>query len=152
MYWYTFLLGFFIGRIVTFKVPAITPWTRSLSVEFIFWNWRDREVSSKSNVFISRVGKCASIIHYVNQIFSLGLRQLCAWFFASVWPINILILWSWNILGHVFTFMLIHCLEFIKLEYSLRLKIKRNDWLLADACPKVANHCPLFWVWEWKVL
>ena len=29
--------------------------------------------------------------------------------------------------------------EFIKLEYSLRLKIKRNDWLLADICPQAAN-------------
>ena len=35
-------------------------------------------------------------------------------------------------------------LEVIKLEYSLRLKIKRNDWLLADMCPQAANHCPLF--------
>ena len=26
------------------------------------------------------------------------------------------------------------CLEVIKLEYSLRLKIKRNDWLLVDFC------------------
>ena len=26
------------------------------------------------------------------------------------------------------------CLEIIKLEYSLRLKIKRNDWLLVDMC------------------
>ena len=25
-------------------------------------------------------------------------------------------------------------LEVIKLEYSLKLKIKRNDWLLADTC------------------
>ena len=25
-------------------------------------------------------------------------------------------------------------LEVIKLDYSLRLKIKRNDWLLADTC------------------
>ena len=24
--------------------------------------------------------------------------------------------------------------EVIKLEYSLKLKIKRNDWLLADTC------------------
>ena len=37
-------------------------------------------------------------------------------------------------------------LEVIKLEYCLRIKIKRNDWLLADACPRAANHCPLFWV------
>ena len=29
------------------------------------------------------------------------------------------------------------CPEFIKLEYSLKLKIKRNDWLLADTCLKV---------------
>ena len=36
------------------------------------------------------------------------------------------------------------CLEVIKLEYSLRLKIKRYDWLLADTCPQEANHCALF--------
>ena len=35
-------------------------------------------------------------------------------------------------------------LEVIKLEYSLRLKIKRNEWLLADTCPQVATHCALF--------
>ena len=27
-------------------------------------------------------------------------------------------------------------LEVIKLEYNLKLKIKCNDWLLADTCPK----------------
>ena len=32
----------------------------------------------------------------------------------------------------------------IKLEYSLRLKIKCNDWLLADTRPQAANKCPLF--------
>ena len=32
-------------------------------------------------------------------------------------------------------------LEVIKLEYSLRFKIKRNDWLLADTCPQAANQC-----------
>ena len=32
----------------------------------------------------------------------------------------------------------------IKFEYSLRLKIKRNDWLLADTCPQAANHSALF--------
>ena len=35
-------------------------------------------------------------------------------------------------------------LEVIKLEYSLKLKIKCNDWLLADTCQQVANHCTLF--------
>ena len=35
-------------------------------------------------------------------------------------------------------------LEVIKLEYILRLKIKHNDWLLADTCPQSANHCALF--------
>ena len=45
-------------------------------------------------------------------------------------------------------------LEVIKLEYSvsLKLKIKCNDWLLTDTCdtcPQAANHCALFWVWEW---
>ena len=35
-------------------------------------------------------------------------------------------------------------LEVIKLEFILRLKIKRNDWLLADMCPQAANHFALF--------
>ena len=35
-------------------------------------------------------------------------------------------------------------LEVIKLEFILRLKIKRNDWLLADTCPQAANHCVIF--------
>ena len=39
---------------------------------------------------------------------------------------------------------LIPGLEVIKLEYSLRLKIKCNDWLLADTCPQAANHYVLF--------
>ena len=34
--------------------------------------------------------------------------------------------------------------EVIKLEYSLRRKIKHNDWLLVDTCPQAANHCALF--------
>ena len=37
-------------------------------------------------------------------------------------------------------------LEVIKLEYNLKLKIKCNDWLLADTCRQAANHCALFWV------
>ena len=39
-------------------------------------------------------------------------------------------------------------LEVIKLEFILRLKIKRNDWLLADTYPQAANHCALFCVWD----
>ena len=35
-------------------------------------------------------------------------------------------------------------IEVLKLEYSLKLKIKLNDWLLADTCPQAANHCDLF--------
>ena len=35
-------------------------------------------------------------------------------------------------------------LEVIKLEFILRLKIKHNDWLLADMWPQAANHCALF--------
>ena len=35
-------------------------------------------------------------------------------------------------------------LQVIKLEHSLRLKIKCNDWLFADTCPHAANHCALF--------
>ena len=43
-----------------------------------------------------------------------------------------------------------------KLEYILKLKIKRNDWLLADTwkhtCLQATNHCASFWVWEWTRL
>ena len=39
-------------------------------------------------------------------------------------------------------------LEVIKVEFILKLKIKWNDGLLADTCPLAANHCPLFWVWD----
>ena len=35
-------------------------------------------------------------------------------------------------------------LEVIKHEFILKLKIKRNDWLLADTCPQTANHWALF--------
>ena len=35
-------------------------------------------------------------------------------------------------------------LEVIKLEYSLKLKIKRNDWLLADTYLQAANQGALF--------
>ena len=35
-------------------------------------------------------------------------------------------------------------LEVIKLEFILRLKIKLNDWLIADTCPQAANHYVLF--------
>ena len=34
--------------------------------------------------------------------------------------------------------------EVIKLEYSLKLKIKDNNWLLADTRPQVANNCAFF--------
>ena len=34
-------------------------------------------------------------------------------------------------------------LEVIKLEFILKLKIKRNDWLFADTCPQATNHCSL---------
>ena len=35
-------------------------------------------------------------------------------------------------------------LEVINLEFILTLKIKCNDWLLADTCLQAANHCALF--------
>ena len=47
------------------------------------------------------------------------------------------------------TFYLQSGLKVIKLEYSLKLKIKHNDLLLVDACPEATNHFALFWVWEW---
>ena len=35
-------------------------------------------------------------------------------------------------------------LEVIKLEFILKLKIKCNDWLLADTCLQAANRYALF--------
>ena len=35
-------------------------------------------------------------------------------------------------------------LEVKKLQFILKLKIKRNDWPLADTYPQAANHCTLF--------
>ena len=49
-----------MGRMTTFKLPATISWSLSLSGELISWNWPGREVSNKSNVFFSRVGKCTS--------------------------------------------------------------------------------------------
>ena len=42
-----------------------------------------------------------------------------------------------------FTTVKVSGLEARKLEYSLGLKIKPNDWLLADMCPQAANHWAL---------
>ena len=35
-------------------------------------------------------------------------------------------------------------IEVITLEYILKLKMKRNDWLLADMCLQATNHRALF--------
>ena len=39
-------------------------------------------------------------------------------------------------------------LEVMKLEFNLKLKIKCNDWLLADTCPQAANRCRLYFEFE----
>ena len=33
---------------------------------------------------------------------------------------------------------------YIRLDDLAPVKIKRNDWLLADTCPQAANHCDFF--------
>ena len=33
---------------------------------------------------------------------------------------------------------------YIKLEYNLKLKIRRTDWLLLRTCPEATNQCVLF--------
>ena len=54
--------------------------------------------------------------------------------------------------------------EVIRFEYSLKLKIKRSDWLLADWCPQAAIIIALYFefenelkfyipgAWEWTVV
>ena len=50
-----------------------------------------------------------------------------------------------GVLGQVWCLIVsIPGLKVIKREFILRLKIKHNDWLLADTCPQSANHCALF--------
>ena len=44
----------------------------------------------------------------------------------------------------LFIIMLEAGLEAIKFEFILKLKIKRNDWLLVDTCPQAANRYALF--------
>ena len=34
--------------------------------------------------------------------------------------------------------------DWLLADTFLKLKIKRNDWLLAKTCPQAANHCALF--------
>ena len=65
---------------------------------------------------------------WLNSGFSLALtvNVVRALFFVSAQYVN----WSG--------------LEVIKLEFILRLKVKCNDWLLADTCPQSANHCAYF--------
>ena len=41
-------------------------------------------------------------------------------------------------------------LEVIKLEFILKLKIKRNDWLLAYTCPQAANQIQIQYKYKLK--
>ena len=59
---------------------------------------------------------------------------------------TVCVLWLFLVVPRVglqFVIIELPGLEVIKLEFILRLKIKRNDWLLADTCPQAANHCAL---------
>ena len=73
----------------------------------------------------------------------------CCWLLLQLWDSVIVLCF----VGRYFVFILVlhHLygeeradLEVIKLEFILRLKIKRNDWLLEDTCPQAANDCALF--------
>ena len=63
-------------------------------------------------------------------------------------PANILTLENVHSFSTLHTSIILLCVssrikqsvfEIIKLEYSLKLKIKRNGWLLADTCPQAAT-------------
>ena len=62
-------------------------------------------------------------------------------------PISLVCMSNWPIVAKWEVLEQYHIqsgLKVIKLKYSLKLKIKCNDWLLADTCPQAANHCALF--------
>ena len=39
----------------------------------------------------------------------------------------------------------------VKLEFILRLKVKRNDWLLADTCPQAAKQPIIALYFEFEI-
>ena len=76
---------------------SLIPWSLSLSGEWISWNWPEREVSIKSNVFFffffffPRVGKCTSCSKPWSFIMSIKIFP-SDWLNAAikiVWPIDI---------------------------------------------------------------
>ena len=74
----------------------------------------------------------------------------CLQFPVQITPPTVFIefILNWN-LSQPIPFKQRSGLKVIKLETILRLKMLRNDWLIADTCPQAANHCVLFLVWEW---
>ena len=62
-----------------------------------------------------------------------------AWKRLAFWLVCVFVTFPYVVLGEVgYLFVLIPGLEIIKLEYILKLNIKRNEWLLE------ANLCTLF--------
>ena len=55
-----------------------------------------------------------------------------------------LLIGYWTIIIDFRIRSIICCPKVIKLEFILRLKIKRNDWLFADTCPRAATRWALF--------
>ena len=75
----------------------------------------------------------------------LAGKTLTSWLSCVFFLLLSFVTFPYGVLGQVSVLIvLIPGLEVIKLEYSLRVKIKRDHWLLADTCPQAANHCTLF--------
>ena len=85
----------------TFKVPAATLWSLSLSSEGISWNWPRREMSNKSNVFFFSSRKVHQLfqtmsIHDVyqgcqsfrTQVISYLLWSFRTYFLAILYPVT----------------------------------------------------------------
>ena len=79
--------------------------------------------------------------HVVAHVFSIRVENSCVepmiiWFHQKPADLD-------HQQSTVFSKWISPGFKVIKLEFILRLKIKHNDWLLADTCPQAAYHCAL---------
>ena len=85
---------------------------------------------------------CGFAIVFMVKRELVALLWLSSWCLAIVSALWLFLAVPW--VGLRCVIVVFTGLEVMNLEYSLRLKVKRNDWLLADTCPQAANQCALF--------
>ena len=123
---------------VSFEHPKQKPLfgkTKYLCI-VIWWLCRDKKVRQ---YFVSK----NRLLIYILSLFLVLLDYMFFFFFSAIFDLSGINALRSFIKQHIFLNAETG-LEVIQLEFILRLKIKRNDWLLGDMCPQPANHCALF--------